>query len=454
MVFISYSSHDKKLAETVRDKLTERGVECWMAPDSISPGSDYATDIPVAIRDCDAMIVLLSAHSQESTWVPKEVNQAFTLKKLIIPLHIDDSEVSVKFRFFFSDVQQLEAQQRLDQALDLITAVVGKKLITPAASSIASDLPDRITLYELLHVGNSKEIDISLLRQSNDVTGSLAVPIGINDQGQTMYLDIHQKGDGPNGLIFGPAGTGKTEFINTFLISLALHFSSEDMRFYLVDFDRSPTLAPLSRLPHMAGPIAEENSESMHSFLKMLEDEYVRRDELLRQSGVANAYQYLKKRKASGGSLPPMPHMLIVIDGYGKVKMTQPEFASLLVRMAQPENTEHYGIHVLYATQKAFAVLSDREMKTIDYRICSIVPQYNRYNEEAQEEELVIHPGRLYFASPAQDTIQLMQLACSDVIAMPEMKIGKEEQHDFFWQFFNKKQSDALISAIIRYEMD
>ena len=74
--------------------------------------------------------------------------------------------------------------------------------------------------------------------------------------------------------------------------------------------------------------------------------------------------------------------------------------------------------------------------------------------DQATDAELIFHPGRLYFASPAQDTIQLMQLAFSDVISMPAMKIGKPEQNEFFWQFFHKKQSDALVSAIIRYEMD
>ena len=131
MVFISYSSLDRKLAVIIREKLKERGVDCWMAPESINPGSDYASAIPFAITDCDAVVILLSAHSQESVWVPKELDKALSMRKIIIPLHIDDSAISEKFKFYFSNVQQLEAQQKLDQVLDMISALLKKSTRRP-----------------------------------------------------------------------------------------------------------------------------------------------------------------------------------------------------------------------------------------------------------------------------------------------------------------------------------
>ena len=454
MVFISYSTLDGELADSIREKLKERGVDCWMASESIAPGSDYASDIPAAIAECDAVIVLLSANSQDSTWVPKELDIAISMRKLIIPLHIDSSEISVKFRFYFSNVQQLEAQHKLEQALDMISAVLQKKLRTPSAASVASDLPDRITLYELLNVARSKDIDISRLRRNNDVTRSLAVPIGKNDRGETLELDIHQKGDGPNGIVFGPSGTGKKEFISTFLISLALNYSPEDVCFYLVDFRKSDCFLPLSRLPHMAGLLMEENDEAIREFCGILRKELRKREEQLQQAGVQNAYQYMKKQKNEGSPLPPMPHMVIAASDFGGIKSRQPEFAFQIVEMAELKNAEHYGIHVLYTTRNAAGVVNGRMYETLNYRICSSMPQYYGFEDDIPDTETVFHPGRLYFGSPTQDTIQLIQLAYSDAISMPAMTIGKAEQNEFFWQFFHKKQSDALVDAIIRYEMD
>lgn len=54
MIFISYSSRDYNTAETIRKVLENNGIECWMAPESIPMGSDYAREIPDAIEKCSA----------------------------------------------------------------------------------------------------------------------------------------------------------------------------------------------------------------------------------------------------------------------------------------------------------------------------------------------------------------------------------------------------------------
>ena len=41
-VFLSYSSHDQRVADAVCSALEGRGVRCWMAPRDIRPGADWA----------------------------------------------------------------------------------------------------------------------------------------------------------------------------------------------------------------------------------------------------------------------------------------------------------------------------------------------------------------------------------------------------------------------------
>ena len=56
---------------------------------------------------------------------------------------------------------------------------------------------------------------------------SLAVPIGIDEDGQRCMLDIHERGHGPHGLIAGTTGSGKSELMITWILALAAVFSPQ-----------------------------------------------------------------------------------------------------------------------------------------------------------------------------------------------------------------------------------
>ena len=46
-VFISYKSEEFQEADRVRQQLESGGISCWMAPNSITGGASYATELPV-----------------------------------------------------------------------------------------------------------------------------------------------------------------------------------------------------------------------------------------------------------------------------------------------------------------------------------------------------------------------------------------------------------------------
>ena len=115
-VFISYSSKDTAIAEQTRYVLTNNGISCWMAPQSIPAGSDYGAEIPKAIANCGALVLLLSKSSQASSWVPKEVGSAISKGKIVIPFHVDDSDMSETFDFMLTNNQRIAAYNRMSEA--------------------------------------------------------------------------------------------------------------------------------------------------------------------------------------------------------------------------------------------------------------------------------------------------------------------------------------------------
>ena len=451
MIFISYASTEKALADRIRKQLTERGLECWMAPESILPGSNYADDIPLAISSCSALLVILSGESQKSIWVPKELDMAFNLHKTIIPLHVDESPITLKFQFYFSNVQQVDAHKELNTVLNTVADVLLGVYRTPNASDVKSSLPEKVSLYDLLKIHSARKLDIGSIRGRNDVTQSLAVPVGLDEQGEPVFIDIHHKADGPTGICYGPSGSGKTEFINTLLLSLALHFSPQDICFYLTDFQHG-TYDTLKTLPHMAGSFTDIDSKNEASaFLNAILSEKEKREKLLQESRTENIYQYLKKRKASGYTLPPMPHILIAIDELASLKREWPDIVYEITRLGESNTADRYGYHILFCTSRPAAVVNDAIFHILSFQVCSNMVQNIEYADNLQSE--LRRPGRLFFASPALEAPRLIQVAYSgDKAFLPT--ISDLDMNDMGWSCFARRQNESITGAIARYELD
>lgn len=119
-IFISYKSEEEEYARKIRKVLEDNGISCWMAPDSIPAGSNYMAEIPRAIEDCRAMIILISRKSQQSSWVKNEFSEAMAKQKRIIPYVIQKCELEDDFAFSMNTIQQIYAWQDEKKALERI----------------------------------------------------------------------------------------------------------------------------------------------------------------------------------------------------------------------------------------------------------------------------------------------------------------------------------------------
>lgn len=126
-VFISYSSKEFGAAAAVRAMLVEKGISCWMAPDSIPGGSNYTKEIPVAIRSCRVFVLILSKNAQSSHWVLKELDAAVSHGKVILPFMLENFTLSDEFSFLLSGTQwypaYLDADAELDKMVERIKSI-------------------------------------------------------------------------------------------------------------------------------------------------------------------------------------------------------------------------------------------------------------------------------------------------------------------------------------------
>lgn len=105
-VFISYNSADRRYADDVKSGLEKNGVSCWIAPECIPGGADYADSIPKAIDRCKVFVLILTENAQKSVYVLKELDRAVNKKKIIIPYMLTECELTNSFSYLLSNVQR------------------------------------------------------------------------------------------------------------------------------------------------------------------------------------------------------------------------------------------------------------------------------------------------------------------------------------------------------------
>lgn len=124
-VFISYAHADSEIAIKLQNEFAAAGLTCWRDERCIRTGDDFAVEITRAIRDCKLFVLLLSPASNSSDYVHKEVAIAYHFGRQIIPVLIDETDLSDEILPYVvrSHRCDLRRQSSRDLALDIKTRI-------------------------------------------------------------------------------------------------------------------------------------------------------------------------------------------------------------------------------------------------------------------------------------------------------------------------------------------
>jgi len=143
-VFISHASKNFKLANEIRSRLESIGIECWIAPRDIPPGASYGEEITKAIKECAAVVFVLTEQANASKAVANELEMAFRFQRLIVPVRIQPIEPASGLAFFINNAQWVDAchtpiKKRVDEIARIVMAVQNNE-------PIPNPLPEQKTL--------------------------------------------------------------------------------------------------------------------------------------------------------------------------------------------------------------------------------------------------------------------------------------------------------------------
>ncbi len=241
------------------------------------------------------------------------------------------------------------------------------------------NLPSSVSFLEMYNVGMIEQLNILNRWKSNDPTKTLQAPVGLDKSRELFKLDLHEKAHGPHGLIAGMTGSGKSEFIITYILSMALNYHPYEVSFILIDYKGGGLTGAFEnretgvKLPHLAGTITNLDTVEMNRSLASIQSELRKRQRLFNQArdkldeSTIDIYKYQSLYRR-GLVDRPISHLFIISDEFAELKDQRPEFMEQLISTARIGRS--LGVHLILATQKPSGVVNDQIWSNSKFRIC------------------------------------------------------------------------------------
>jgi S-DNA-T family DNA segregation ATPase FtsK/SpoIIIE len=174
-------------------------------------------------------------------------------------------------------------------------------------------------------------------------------------------------------------GSGKSEFIISYILSMAMNYHPYEVSFVLIDYKGGGLTGAFEnketgmKLPHLAGTITNLDTVEMNRSLASVQSELRKRqrkfnaarDKLDESTIDIYKYQSLYRR---GLVDSPISHLFIISDEFAELKDQRPEFMEQLISTARIGRS--LGVHLILATQKPSGVVNDQIWSNSKFRVC------------------------------------------------------------------------------------
>ena len=291
---------------------------------------------------------------------------------------------------------------------------------------MSSQIPEAITFFELYGIEHPEELGVNKRWEKNQSHKSLAVPLGVRAKEDYVELNLHEKAHGPHGLVAGTTGSGKSEIVQSYILSLAVNFHPHEVGFLLIDYKGGGMANLFARLPHLLGTITNlDKAESMRA-MASIKSELARRQQIFSDNNVNHINGYNKMFKL-GKVKEPLPHLFLISDEFAELKKEQPEFMSELVSAARIGRS--LGIHLILATQKPSGVVDDQIWTNSKFKLCLKVQNEGDSKEMLKTPDAanITQAGRAYLQVGNNEIYELFQSAWSGATYQKEQTADEKE---------------------------
>ena len=327
-------------------------------------------------------------------------------------------------------------------------------------------LPASLSFLEMYNVGMIEQLNILNRWKSNDPTKSLAAPVGVDKHQELFKLDLHEKFYGPHGLIAGMTGSGKSEFIITYILSMALNYHPYEVSFVLIDYKGGGLTGAFEnketgiKLPHLAGTITNLDTIEMNRSLASIQSELRKRQRIFNAArdnlneSTIDIYKYQSLYR-KGLVKEPVSHLFIISDEFAELKDQRPEFMDQLISTARIGRS--LGVHLILATQKPAGVVNDQIWSNSKFRVCLRVQDKSDSMDmiKCPDAASLKNPGRFYLQVGYNELFTLGQAAWAGAQYYPTEKRKKKVDQSVnfldnvgnYIKTFDTKQNEVIVES-------
>ncbi|USK84004.1 type VII secretion protein EssC [Peribacillus asahii] len=313
----------------------------------------------------------------------------------------DKKAVSIPFRL---DAHQQKGNEKFARLLKTLNHQVG----------VTNSIPNSVSFLQMMHMQDVAQLPIKQNWLTNESAKSLAAPIGLKGKKDVVELNLHEKAHGPHGLLAGTTGSGKSEFLQTYILSLAVHFHPHEVAFLLIDYKGGGMAQPFKNMPHLLGTIT--NIEGSKNFseraLASIKSELKKRQRLFDEYQVNHIDDYTDLYK-QGRAKDPLPHLFLISDEFAELKSEEPDFIRELVSAARIGRS--LGVHLILATQKPGGVIDEQIWSNARFKVALKVQDANDSREILKNGDAatITETGRGYLQVGNNEVYELFQSAWS-----------------------------------------
>lgn len=277
--------------------------------------------------------------------------------------------------------------------------------------SLEGTLTKNISLFELLNIIAVDDIDLENRWNTSRVFKSMSAPLGVSKTG-IVNLDLHDKAHGPHGLVAGTTGSGKSEILQTYILSMATLYHPYEVGFVIIDFKGGGMVNQFKNLPHLLGAITNIDGKQINRPLMSIKAELEKRQRLFAEVEVNHIDKYIQKFK-DGEATVPLPHLILIVDEFAELKAEQPEFMKELISAARIGRS--LGVHLILATQKPSGQVNEQIWSNSRFKLCLKVQSQEDSNEVLKSPLAaeIKEAGRAYLQVGNNEIFELFQSAYS-----------------------------------------
>lgn len=383
--------------------------------------------------------------------IPQGCGYIISIKDSQNAILINTQNINEMSEFTYPNIQTSQAMEIVEYLAPVYTEEI----------SLEGTLTKNISMFELLNILAVDDIDLKSRWEKSQVFKSMAAPLGVSKTG-IVYLDLHDKAHGPHGLVAGTTGSGKSEILQTYILSMATLFHPYEVGFVIIDFKGGGMVNQFKNLPHLMGAITNIDGKEIDRSLKSIKAELQKRQRLFAEADVNHIDKYIKKFK-TGEAKIPLPHLIIIVDEFAELKAEQPEFMKELISAARIGRS--LGVHLILATQKPSGQVDDQIWSNSKFKLCLKVQSQEDSNEVIKSPLAaeIKEPGRAYLQVGNNEIFELFQSAYSGAYEKTDDSNIKEftiyrltESGKRFPVYSQKKKksgegSTTQLDAIVKY---